>query len=156
MTDDSRAYVANTHMPAPQDALHGAQPDQRIQLTIRLDPALLELATAALDLLNQPPGGTTPPSSTQGAVLDAIAQSTATIVSRIIEMSGTLSAQLDAATAAVETDVAAVAAEVSQLLASMTPGSQITQSQVDRVTAIDTALKAIPPSTPVVIPAPTA
>jgi len=69
-------------------------------------------------------------------------------------MSQSLSAQLDAATAAVETDVAAVAAEVSALLASMTPGNQITQAQVARVTAIDAAMKAIPPATPVVIPAP--
>lgn len=72
----------------------------------------------------------------------------------IAQMSQSLSDRLDAATAAIETDVAAVSAEVSQLLAGMTPGSTITEAQVARVEAIDAALKAIPPATPVVIPPP--
>lgn len=63
---------------------------------------------------------------------------------RLIQMSGTLSEQLDAATAAIQADVAAVSAEVSKLLAGVTPGSTITQAQVDALTAIDASLKAIP------------
>jgi hypothetical protein len=87
-------------------------------------------------------------------ILAAIANLQTNLQKEITTMSQTLSQQLDTATAAVETDVAAVAAEVSQLLASMTPGTQITQAQIDRVTAIDTAMKAIPPATPVVIQPP--
>ena len=86
----------------------------------------------------------------------AIAASLSQLSKDIKTMSGTLSEQLDAATSAIETDVAAVASEVTQLLASMTPGSQVTQAQIDRLTAIDTAMKAIPPATPVVIPPPAA
>ncbi len=63
-------------------------------------------------------------------------------------MSGSLTDQLNAAIAAIQADVAAVAAEVSQLLAGMTTGDQITQAQVDALTAIDTSLKAIPPVAP--------
>jgi hypothetical protein len=84
--------------------------------------------------------------------LDRILESLSNLHLELHRMSQTLSQQLDAATTAIETDVAAVATEVSQLLASMTPGSQVTQAQVDRLTAIDTAMKAIPPATPVVIP----
>lgn len=69
-------------------------------------------------------------------------------------MSGTLSEQLDAATAAIRDDVAAVSAEVTQLLAGVTPGSTITQAQVDALTAIDASLKAIPAAAPTP-PAPT-
>jgi hypothetical protein len=61
-------------------------------------------------------------------------------------MSQTLSQQIDAATAAIVADVSAVSAEVGRLLASLSPGSQVTQAQVDALTAIDTSLKAIPPS----------
>ncbi len=61
-------------------------------------------------------------------------------------MSGSLTDQLNAAIAAIQADVAAVAAEVSQLLAGMTTGDQITQAQVDALTAIDASLKAIPPA----------
>ena len=59
-------------------------------------------------------------------------------------MSQSLSAQLDAATQAIRDDVAAVSAEVSKLLAGVTPGSTISQAQVDALTAIDASLKAIP------------
>ena len=70
-------------------------------------------------------------------------------------MSQTLSQQLDAATQAIRDDVAAVSAEVSQLLAGVTPGSTITQAQVDALTAIDASLKAIPaaPTPPAPTPA---
>lgn len=62
-------------------------------------------------------------------------------------MSGTtLSEQLDAATAAIQADVAAVSAEVTKLLAGVTPGSTITQAQIDALIAIDASLKAIPPA----------
>ncbi len=62
-------------------------------------------------------------------------------------MSGqTLSQQLDAATAAIQADVAAVSAEVTKLLGELTPGATITQSQIDALTAIDASLKAIPPA----------
>jgi len=98
------------------------------------------------------PATTSPPDPRLDQVLSLLQQ----LRQDIQTMSGTLSDKLDAATAAVETDVATVSAEVSQLLASMTPGSQITQAQIDRITAIDTAMKAIPPATPVVIPAPAA
>ena len=67
-------------------------------------------------------------------------------------MSGSLSAQLDAVTQAIRDDVAAVSAEVSQLLAGVTTGSTVTQAQVDALTAIDQSLKAIPAANP---PAPT-
>ncbi len=63
-------------------------------------------------------------------------------------MSGTLAEQLTAATVAIRQDVANVSAEVTQLLASMTPGTTITQQMVDDLTAIDTSLKAIPPAGP--------
>jgi hypothetical protein len=89
-----------------------------------------------------------------GAGTTAILAAIANLRTELITMSGTLSDKLDAATTAIETDVATVASEVSQLLSSMTPGSQITQAQIDRLTAIDTAMKAIPPATPVVIPPP--
>jgi len=61
-------------------------------------------------------------------------------------MSESLSQKLDDVSAAIEADVAAVSAEVAQLLAGMQPGSTVTQAQIDRLTAIDTALKAIPPA----------
>lgn len=77
-------------------------------------------------------------------VLTAIA----TLSQKVDHMSQTLSEQLDAATAAIQADVAAVSAEVTALLASVTPGSMITQAQVDALTAIDASLKAIPPATP--------
>jgi hypothetical protein len=67
-------------------------------------------------------------------------------------MSGSLSAQLDAVTQAIRDDVAAVSAEVSQLLAGVTPGSTITQAQVDALTAIDASLKAIPAANPTPTP----
>lgn len=63
---------------------------------------------------------------------------------RLLTMSQTLSQQLDAATQAIRDDVAAVSAEVTALLAGVTPGSTITQAQVDALTAIDASLKAIP------------
>jgi hypothetical protein len=68
---------------------------------------------------------------------------------RLLEMGTSLSAQLDAATASIKADVANVSTEVTSLLAGLTPGSTITQAQVDALTGIDTALKAIPaaPST---------
>lgn len=72
-------------------------------------------------------------------------QAVAHITQEIRTMSGTLSEQLDAATAAIQADVAAVAAEVATLLAGMTPGDAITQAQVDALNAIDASLKAIPP-----------
>jgi hypothetical protein len=67
-----------------------------------------------------------------------------TLTAKVDHMSQSLSAQLDAATQAIRDDVAAVSAEVSKLLAGVTPGSTITQAQVDALTAIDTSLKAIP------------
>ena len=67
-------------------------------------------------------------------------------------MSQTLSQQLDAATQAIRDDVAAVSAEVTQLLAGVTPGSTITQAQVDALTAIDASLKAIPAAPPPATP----
>ena len=69
-----------------------------------------------------------------------------TLLEELKAMSGTLSEQLDAATAAIQADVAAVAAEVTKLLGELTPGSTITQAQVDALTAIDASLKAIPPA----------
>jgi paraquat-inducible protein B len=63
-------------------------------------------------------------------------------------MSGTLAEQLTAATVAIRQDVANVSAEVTQLLAGMTPGTTITQQMVDDLTAIDASLKAIPPVGP--------
>lgn len=65
---------------------------------------------------------------------------------RLTEMGTSLSEQLDAATAAIKADVQAVSAEVTKLLAGLTPGSTITQAQVDALTAIDASLKAIPPA----------
>lgn len=65
---------------------------------------------------------------------------------RLLQMSGTLSEQLDAATAAIKADVQAVSDEVTKLLAGLTPGTTITQAQVDALTAIDASLKAIPPA----------
>jgi hypothetical protein len=67
-------------------------------------------------------------------------------------MSGSLSDQLDAVTQAIRDDVAAVSAEVSQLLAGVTPGATITQAQVDALTAIDQSLKAIPAANPTPTP----
>ncbi len=61
-------------------------------------------------------------------------------------MSATLSEQLDAATAAIKADVAGVSAEVTKLLGELTPGSTVTQAQVDALNAIDASLKAIPPA----------
>lgn len=61
-------------------------------------------------------------------------------------MGTTLSEQLDAATAAIQADVANVAAEVTKLLGELTPGATITQSQIDALIAIDASLKAIPPA----------
>jgi hypothetical protein len=113
MTDDSRAYASNTHMPVPQDVPHGAQPDQRIQLTIRLDPALLELATAAIDLLNQPPGGTTPPVSNSDAVLSAVQAGVATILARIELMSTTITQSVADLTAEVSQDTTVMAGAVT-------------------------------------------
>jgi hypothetical protein len=78
------------------------------------------------------------------------------ITQRIIAMSQSLSQQLDAVTQAIRDDVAAVSAEVGRLLGTMQPGSQITQAQVDALTAIDTSLKAIPSDTPAATPAPAA
>ena len=74
-------------------------------------------------------------------------------------VSNSLSAQLDAATIAINTklsqlstDISGVGTEVSTLLANFTPGDTITQAQVDALTAIgstidtiDAAVKAIPP-----------
>ena len=76
--------------------------------------------------------------------IDAILHNT----ERLITMSQTLSQQLDAATQAIRDDVAAVSAEVTALLAGVTPGSTITQAQVDALTAIDQSLKAIPVAAP--------
>ena len=76
----------------------------------------------------------------------AILAELATLNAKVDHMSQSLSAQLDAATQAIRDDVAAVSAEVTKLLAGVTPGSTITQAQVDALTAIDTSLKAIPAS----------
>jgi hypothetical protein len=59
-------------------------------------------------------------------------------------MSGSLSDQLNAVTAAISAEVDTVSAEVAQLLAGLTPGATIQQSQVDALTAISDRLKAIP------------
>ena len=79
-------------------------------------------------------------------ILDAIAALQTSVLQEIKTMSGTLSEQLDAVTAAIVADVAAVSAEVTKLLGEIVPGATITQAQVDALTAIDTSLKAIPPA----------
>ena len=86
------------------------------------------------------------------AMLDAALKPILTALQELKHMSQTLSQQLDAATQAIRDDVAAVSAEVTALLAEVTPGSTITQAQVDALTAIDASLKAIPPATPVTPP----
>ena len=82
----------------------------------------------------------------------------------IQKVSNTLSSQLDAVTASLNasltqlsTDISNVATEVSTLVAELTPGSTVTQAQIDALTAINTSIgtidasvKAIPslPSAP--------
>ena len=62
----------------------------------------------------------------------------------IQNVSTSLSEQLDAITASIKADVAAVSAEVSTLLNGVSAGDTITQAQIDALTAIDASLKAIP------------
>ncbi len=83
---------------------------------------------------------------THDHILKTVGDGFAALRTEIRHMSGTLTEQLDAATAAIRADVAAVAAEVATLLAGMNTGDQITQQQVDALTAIDASLKAIPPA----------
>lgn len=68
----------------------------------------------------------------------------------IIVMSGTLADQLAAAQAAtaasldaISTDVTEIGADVDSLLATMTPGTTITQAMVDNATSISTRVSAV-------------
>ncbi|HXJ61878.1 MAG TPA: hypothetical protein VNU68_35005 [Verrucomicrobiae bacterium] len=71
-------------------------------------------------------------------------------VKRIETMSGTLAEQLAAAQAetnakldAIGTDVTEISADVDRLLASMTPGTTITQEMVDAANSINTRVGAV-------------
>lgn len=127
------------------NAIATADPIARHALTISLDPILI-------GLLRQSLPGQPPPDADPLAVI--INAGVCAILERIAAMSMTLSQQLDAATQAIRDDVAAVSAEVTALLAGVTPGSTITQAQVDALNAIDASLKAIPAATPPAQPAP--
>lgn len=61
-------------------------------------------------------------------------------------MGTTISQKLDTVSAAIEADVGVVSTEITKLLGELTPGATVTQAQVDRLTVIDAALKAIPPA----------
>lgn len=73
-------------------------------------------------------------------------------LSKEIQMSqSNLSAQLDAATASLKADLGTLLSEFS----GAAPGDQITQAQIDAITALDTSVKAViqppadtPPATP--------
>ena len=65
----------------------------------------------------------------------------------IQNVSTTLSSQLDAVTASLNAsltqlsvDISSVAAEVSTLVGELTPGSTLTQAQIDALTAINTGI----------------
>lgn len=58
-------------------------------------------------------------------------------------MSQTVSQQIDAITAGLKADMEDIAAKVDQMIASMQPGSAVTQAQVDALAAIKTGLDAV-------------
>ena len=58
-------------------------------------------------------------------------------------MSTTLSQQIDAVTAALQADMADISAKVDQILASLQPGSMVTQAQVDALNALKASADAV-------------
>jgi hypothetical protein len=66
----------------------------------------------------------------------------------LVQMSGSLADQLNAALTSITADVDAVSAEVAALLAQLQGqvGQPVTQAMVDAATGIDARLKAIPPA----------
>jgi hypothetical protein len=93
-----------------------------------------------------------------GKILAAIQQ----LQLEIRTMSTTISGEIDAATASLQADLATLTtgvthleAELAAAIAGVTPGSTITQAQVDALTAVHTSFAALAASIPQVAPAPT-
>jgi hypothetical protein len=93
-----------------------------------------------------------------GKILAAIQQ----LQLEIRTMSTTISGEIDAATASLQADLATLTTDVTHLetelaaaLAGVTPGSTVTQAQVDALTAVHTSFAALAASIPQVAPTPT-
>lgn len=127
-----------------------------LHVVIGLDAPLADLFTQVLAALSP-----TAAQHSDDAVLAAISAGVETVVQEIRTMSQTMSDKLDANEATLEADVTAmgdaVTAEIAVLTAELTPGSQITQAQLDRLAAIDAKVKAlmpaaVAPATPPAVP----
>jgi cob(I)alamin adenosyltransferase len=98
--------------------------------------------------------------SLESRIVDIVAEALKPIhhiLQELKQMSQTLSSQLDAALASINTavdglstEITAIAAEVTTLVAGMAPGSTLSQAQIDtanaiaaRLTALDTSAQAI-------------
>jgi hypothetical protein len=71
-------------------------------------------------------------------------------------MSQSLSQQIDAVTAALKADMDDISAKVDQILASLQPGSMVTQAQVDALNALKASADAVAAKVDAAVPPPPA